>query len=78
MLINVFRRIFRALIKFFPFIFYYLTSFHNIYVFVGLFDVILLDTFCDFRPDVECFSKFDRVSSEKWNYNSKMIIQNLR
>jgi hypothetical protein len=63
-LINVFRKLFRALLKFFPFIFLYLMSFYNIYVFVRLFDVILLDTFYDFLPDLECFSKFDQVSSE--------------
>ena len=70
-MINVFRKIFRALLRFFPFIFLLLTSFHNIYVFVKLFDVILLDTFYDFRPDLECFSKFDGVSSEKWSYSQQ-------
>lgn len=49
-------------------------SFYNIYVFVRLFVVILLDTFYDFLPDLECFSKFDQVSYEKWSYSSKMIM----
>ncbi len=64
-LINVFRKIFRALLNFFHLFFYYLMSFYNIYVFVRLFVVILLDTFYDFLPDLECFSKFDQVSYEK-------------
>ena len=49
-------------------------AFYNIYVFVKLFDVILLDTFYDFLSDLECFTKFDHVSSEKWSYISKAII----
>ena len=52
-------------LNFFHLFFYYLMSFYNIYVFVRLFDVILLDTFYDFLPDLECFSKFDQVSYEK-------------
>lgn len=52
-------------LNFFRLFFYYLMSFYNIYVFVRLFDVILLNTFYDFRPDLECFSKFDQISSEK-------------
>jgi hypothetical protein len=45
--------------------FYFLISFYNIYVFFRLFAVILLNTFYDFRPELECFSKFDQVFSEK-------------
>jgi hypothetical protein len=52
-------------LNFFHLFFYYLMSIYNIYVFVRLFVVILLDTFYDFLPDLECFSKFDQVSYEK-------------
>lgn len=61
-------------LNFFHLFFYFLISFYNIYVFFKLFDVILLNTFYDFRPELECFSKFDQVFSEKWSYSSKMII----
>ena len=44
---------------------YFLISFYNICVFFRLFAVILLNTFYDFRPELECFSKFDQVFSEK-------------
>lgn len=42
-----------------------LMSFYNKYVFLRLSDVILLNTFDDFRPELEYFSKFDQVFSEK-------------
>jgi hypothetical protein len=52
-------------LNFFHLFFYFLMSFYNIYMFLRLFDVILLNTFYDFRPELECFSKFDQVFSEK-------------
>lgn len=41
-------------------------SFYNKYVILRLSDVILLNTFYDFLPELEYFSKFDQVFSEKW------------
>jgi hypothetical protein len=64
-LINVLGKFLELYLNFFHLFFYYLISFYNIYVFVRLFVVILLDTFYDFLPDLECFSKFDQVSYEK-------------
>jgi hypothetical protein len=53
-----------------------LISFYNKYVFLRLSDVILLNTFYDFRPELEFFPSLITYSlkSEKWSCSSKMIL----